>query len=282
MPKSIFNNRVDFDEKSWAVSIVNTGSVFAGHSAIIVEGLERTGSGTFETKLFYGFYEIRAVIWPDEQKKGSTHVNKLGYICKVNIKESDKYPEDKDLSAYYACTKPVRVDGGALLRTTNNNPSPEEKDLVTSCEEVLIIRKNKNYELGFYNQLENKYDQKVIPNEHFSVLKELKIGEVNDPTIKENIFNLCAAYGGSTQQKTVRKMIQSIYEDRQKILRIDQNYGPGGHPDKSLYPPYEVIGMDSIFGSRGRGMNCANWCADKLYIAGIGDGVRKKPGCIIL
>lgn len=285
--ESRLNSQVKFGEKYWAVSLVNTGSILGGHSAIIVEGIERVGPSLMDTRLFYGFYDIRARPWPEEETKGSLDINRTGYIYQVTVKEDHDYPPNTDekFKSYYACTKPIIHEPEkktSAIRLINQEPSRRDKEKVIACEEILLINKRNHYELGFYDQKEDKYMQRVIEGD-YSSLKELKYEDkIEDAKMQENILKLSSSLGGSTEQKSVRKMIKSIKEDQRKIREIDGELDPGGNPNKKLYPAWEFIGMDSVFGPNKRGMNCSNWCADKLYIAGIGDGTRKKPGCIIL
>jgi hypothetical protein len=189
---SRLDKEIEIDEKYWAVSLVNTGSVLGGHSAIIVEGLQKVGPRLCDTELFYGFYDIKACVYDEE--KSTFNVNKKGYIYRVTVHEGSQYPA-QDITKYLSRTQLVTVE-------------------------------------------------------------------------------------------SARRMIADIKTDRQAILDKEKaqhkDCEPGGLLDKSLYPQYELIGVDSIFGSKGRGMNCANWCADKLLIAGIGNGSLKKPGCLIL
>jgi len=206
-------------------------------------------------------------------------------VAKITVKESNEYPRDakEKFSKYYAATKLIQgPEQNPDIRIIDHDPSDREKKRVVSCQEILVINRQGNFELGYYHQPEDKYMQKKLEGD-FSLLKEMKYGAViDDLEIQQNIFKLCTSWQGSVRQQSVHKMIQSIKEDQRKILKIDGDYGPGGNPNKKLYPAFELMGMDSIFGPNKKGMNCANWCADKLYIAGIGDGSRKKPGCLIL
>ncbi len=290
MKKSRLNPEIEINEKNWAVSIVNTngttsGAILGGHSAIIVEGFVRKYPKLTDTEFFYGYYDIRARPWPEEEETGSLQkINKKGYIFKITVKEDNKYPSDADekFSKYYIGTKPVLgEERDSVIRVMNREPTNKEKEKVVACREILIINKQGHYEIGFYKQIDDKYEQKILKIE-LPELKEMKHDSIiENLEIRKAIFNQCSSCGGSVQQKSVRKMIQSIKEDERRILNIDGEFGSGGNPNKSLYPAWELIGMDTIFGSQGRGMNCANWCADKLFIAGIGDGSQKKPGCII-
>jgi hypothetical protein len=188
MPKSQLNG-VELTLTRWVVSVVNTGSILAGHSAIVIEGLKQREEGRLSggSELFYGFYDIRAAVWPDEQKKSS--VTQTGYVYKVTVKQDNKYPEGVDMSRYYA-----------------------------KSWEVAPARAN--------------------------------------------------------------KVIAAILADRDKILAIDDGYGEGGHPDKSRYPAWSLLGMNDVFGDRGKGMNCTNYCAAWLYAAEIGNGGGKKPSSL--
>lgn len=193
MPKSRLKEDGELSTELWVVSVVNTGSILAGHSAIIIEGLkpkeDRMVGGN---ELFYGFYDIRATMNPGDEKISS--VLQTGYVHKIEVKELNHYPELKDISRYYARSWEIK---------------PER----------------------------------------------------------------------------AHKIIAAIKKDRNDLLAIDDGYAPGSHPDKSRYPKWSVLGMESIVGDLlGRGMNCTNYCANWLKAGDIGTHGKKpsSPMCRVM
>jgi hypothetical protein len=71
------------------------------------------------------------------------------------------------------------------------------------------------------------------------------------------------------------EMIVAIKLDKSVCEKADAGQGPGNGPDKTEYPPYQMLGKDSMFTNPENGDNCAGWCLKKLAIAGIGDGTGK-------
>ena len=83
-----------------------------------------------------------------------------------------------------------------------------------------------------------------------------------------------------------QEMISAIKEDRQKVDRLKQMIEEGkileGNIDaqfikKNGFLEYQLAGKSPFLADEGAGDNCASWTANKLKIAGIGDGSKKKP-----
>lgn len=177
--KSRFNPEIEFNEKQWIISVINTGNgtigKLTGHSAIIVEGVE-SKAPSFHSKLFVGFYDIRAALY--DEPSSSIDINPKGYISSITTDEQDDYRAGLDYSKFQAVSAAV--------------------DVVKA-----------------------------------------------------------------------KAMIASIKDDY--LITDNANKGIGKHL------PYQFVGMDAIFSNADAGHNCASWCADKLEIAGIGNGSGKKP-----
>lgn len=96
--KSVVNNKVEFDERNWAVSLINTGkginSIFGGHAKIIVEGLKK--NLTINPELFVGEYHImEAEVFVEENWiPQSCRNTKCKYA--VLITERHEYKEGKE------------------------------------------------------------------------------------------------------------------------------------------------------------------------------------------
>jgi hypothetical protein len=74
----------EFSEKSWVVSLLNTGSKVTGHAMIVVEGIEND-------TLFVGQYEVYSKIIVDETISDvmqRTIGNSQGYISKIRVIEN--------------------------------------------------------------------------------------------------------------------------------------------------------------------------------------------------
>ncbi len=88
MPASVINDKFNVTKDEWVVSIINTGSKFGGHAAIIVEGVEIDEKHPFFQKVFVNQYDIAANA---EEEQGSS-LNTKGYITKI---KSFEYEENK-------------------------------------------------------------------------------------------------------------------------------------------------------------------------------------------
>lgn len=83
MPKSIIDSEYEYDEKTWVVSVVNSGGNLGGHAMIIVEGLD--SSPSFHAKPFIGQYDMKAT--PVEMESS---LNTKGRITDIRCFEGEK------------------------------------------------------------------------------------------------------------------------------------------------------------------------------------------------
>jgi len=85
MGKSIINNEFEYDEQTWIVTVLNTGSKFGGHSIIVVEGL-KTNSIHNRVENFIGQYDIKFTKYAIQDSSFNTK----GYVSSVDIFENTK------------------------------------------------------------------------------------------------------------------------------------------------------------------------------------------------
>lgn len=103
MGKSIFNNQsinYTFDETTWVITVLNTGTRLAGHSVIVIEGQNKNPI-TNKIENFIGQYDIKFT--PYTLQESSFNIK--GYISAVDIFENSH--STRDYSRYTAKSYPV-------------------------------------------------------------------------------------------------------------------------------------------------------------------------------
>jgi len=94
MPRSAVNTKKDYEFTTdrWLVTVLNTGSPFAGHAMIVVEGMESKIPNFFEQQLFVGQYDINALLEVDESS--TVNINRKGKITTVRCFETNQYTRE--------------------------------------------------------------------------------------------------------------------------------------------------------------------------------------------
>ena len=96
MPNSRITPNYQYDENQWVISVLNTAGKDSGHSAIVVEGLERAG-GSPHSLPFIGQYEITAAA-----EEGSGSINVVGIITRIKCFENEQNTRDYERERYPA------------------------------------------------------------------------------------------------------------------------------------------------------------------------------------
>lgn len=124
--------------------------------------------------------------------------------------------------------------------------------------------------LGFYDLRANLYDnsQSVLDINPKGYISDIRVDERNG-YIEDIDYRSFQSFSIAVEVIRAKEMIASIKEDQR--ITEDAKKGVG------QYMPYQLVGINSIFSDAEGGHNCASWCADKLKVAGVGNGMAKKP-----
>jgi hypothetical protein len=136
MPQSRINETYEYNENIWIISVVNTtGSIVAGHTAIVVEGLEKM-DGIYE-KPFIGQYDIAA------NAEEESCINVKGYITKIKCFENEENKRDYAKEKYPALSYYVEpIKAKEMIRSVKED-ALKTKQAMTIGSYVDLLRYQK-------------------------------------------------------------------------------------------------------------------------------------------
>lgn len=278
--QSVVKKEYSFNETEWIVSVLNTKERdFGGHSVILVEGL-RNGS------LFIGRYDVFAAIQAPSDDENPPSVlyatNAKGYISQVRIEETTSYD---------------RITFTICLVSSEKDVQPSNIPINT------IVLQKTNAQITAYWLEGSTKKQQLVDIEKIKEKNKLKFPEIGQSPvlmkpfyyqslIKEVIL-LCnyqhpdgaAFYAGCPSKSfkksvtKVEKMIQSIKEDKALIEQANKGEIP---PILFQYRGSEnAHGLLQWLSQPNAGINCAEWCIQKLAKADIVLDAKPTPNYLV-
>lgn len=277
MRKSAVNSKYTFNQQSWVVSFINTGSIvnpFNSHAIIVVEGIKP---------------DFSVCLMSDQEadeKNGDAHI-KPGkiYIRKYNdstLEYAVYCNNDKEVKRSFISTNQL-PELSELLRAKKFEET-EVKECRNFLEKILQITSKKGH-THFSTVLEifvGQYHISASPDkgkkQGINVTGIIKKIHVNKSERYQRDYSKDQSRSYYADPKKVMSMIDAIIKDAEKCEKARR-----GECD---FPRYQLVGKNSIFSDEKTAHNCASWCNEKLAIAGITSDSNKPKiaasNCIVL
>lgn len=278
--KSAVNKAFSFSEDEWVVSVLNTKERdFGGHSVILVEGLRKG-------ELFVGRYDVISAIQApsgneDSRSSFFSAINPTGYISDVRVEETADYDRMICTLRLLSAEKdafPSNIPMNSIILQKVNDQITAYWTEGSSVKQKLLnikgtVLENKlNFpKIGKDEILMNPFHSKsFIP-----LIKEVaSLCQYKHPHGAE-FYAKCKKTSFKEPVANIEKMIQSIKEDKMQTELAQQG--------KASYLLFQRVGSEKAHGlltllsQPNSGINCAEWCIQKLAKAEIILDVKPTP-----
>jgi hypothetical protein len=241
---------------AWAVSVLNTGSKFGGHSMIVVEGLVLQDG---VPKLFVGQYDILA----GERPAPLLPVAENNAAAGAGAGAGSSSSSHTTTSA--SSTHSAGSSGSTSSSSTASITSPFSSTTASSKSSTAHTTTSGS---GGAFSSSTPFSSASTGGAGDQVITIVRCFEGNE--YGRDYSGFSARTYAEIPRVHVENMIASIKADQRQTEQALRG--------NAEFIPYQMLGSDSLLSDGSDGINCAQWVKQKLDVAHINHGNRKsKP-----